>query len=155
MEVVPWPARLAAVPEQAFEADWIDWLKDQPGQGAVLMLPMSAGSRAADFEPIVIGMLQGLEHGRPLGNGYSGFFPSSYRSLSGRITHFPDDDTIQYLQTTGYRYLIIDQSWWDAGKQQSLSAWNEVLELVFEDDMKVIVQIGKSEEAFPAISNHP
>ncbi len=155
VEVVPQPGRLYAVPEQAFEAAWIGWLADQPGEGAVLMLPMSQDSGVAAFEPIVIGMLQGLEHGRPLGNGYSGFFPSSYRSLKGGMTHFPDEETIQHLQMTGFSYLIIDQAWWDEEKEQDLSAWEDVLELVYQDEAKVIYKIVKRQGAAPTIFTLP
>lgn len=141
LEVVPLPARLYSVPDQTFEAAWIEWLKDQPGQGAVLMLPMSQDSSAAAFEPIVIGMIQGLEHGRPLGNGYSGFFPTSYRSLKGRMVHFPDDETIRYLQTTGISYLIIDRNWWNESKAQDLIPWTDLLETVYQDRSKIIIKI--------------
>jgi hypothetical protein len=141
LEVAAWPARLYAVPETAFEAAWIDWLKGQADEGAVLMLPMSQDSSAAAFEPIVIGMLQGLEHGRPLGNGYSGFFPTSYRSLKGRMTHFPDASSIQYLKETGFSYLVIDQDWWDEDKVQTLSEWTAELTYVYEDEQKIIYQM--------------
>ena len=144
IEVVPQPVRISAVPEQTFDAAWINWLSNQPGEGAVLMLPMSQDSSVAAFEPIVVGMLQGLEHGRPLGNGYSGLFPTSYRSLKGRMIHFPDSDTIEHLQTTGFSYLIIDQTWWDEEKEQALSAWSEALEPVYQDEAKVIFRILKS-----------
>jgi hypothetical protein len=129
------------MPEQTFEAAWINWLKNQPGQEAVLMLPMSQDSSAAAFEPIALAMLQSLEHGRPLGNGYSGFFPASYRSLKGHMTHFPDDDAIQYLQTTGFSYLVIDQNWWDEEKTLALTSWNDTLELLYQDQTKIIIKI--------------
>jgi hypothetical protein len=141
IEVTAQPARLYPIPEQTFEAAWINWLKNQPGQEAVLMLPMSQDSSAAAFEPIALAMLQSLEHGRPLGNGYSGFFPASYRSLKGRMTHFPDDDAIQYLQTTGFSYLVIDQNWWDEEKTLALTPWNDTLELLYQDQTKIIIKI--------------
>jgi hypothetical protein len=140
--VVALPARLYKVPDEAFSAQWIDWLQEQPGEGAVLMLPMSQDSSVSAFEPIVIGMLQGLEHGRPLGNGYSGFFPTSYRSLKGRLAHFPDQETIDHLQSVGFGYLVIDQDWWDEEKAASLSAWQDVVTLVYQDSDKLIYRIG-------------
>ncbi len=141
LEVLAWPARLAPVPNETFESAWIDWLRNQPETGAVLMLPMSENANASAFEPIVIGMLQGLEHGRPLGNGYSGFFPTSYRSLKGRMIHFPDDETVRFLQETGFRFLIIDQEWWTQERSQSLSPWTAEVERVYEDEQKVIYEL--------------
>jgi hypothetical protein len=141
LEVVAWPTRLYHVPETAFEAAWIDWLKGQPDEGSVLMLPMSQDFSAAAFEPVVIGMLQGLEHGRPLGNGYSGFFPNGYRSLKGRMTHFPDASTIQYLQESGFRYLVIDLDCLDEDKARALSEWTAEIVHVYEDKEKAIYMI--------------
>jgi hypothetical protein len=141
VEVTAWPVRLAAVPETAFDAPWITWLKSRPEEGALLMLPMSQDSSAAAFEPIVIGMLQGLKHGRSLGNGYSGFFPAGYRSLKGRMNHFPGEETIHFLQESGYRFLVIDRKWWTEEKGQALVRWEEVIEAVYEDDEKVIYRI--------------
>jgi hypothetical protein len=144
VEVVPWPARLTTVPETAFESAWIDWLKEQPDEGAVLMLPMSQDSSARAFEPTVIGMLQGLEHGRPLGNGYSGYFPTSYRSLKGRMIHFPDNDTVQYLQETGFAYLVIDQAWWSDEMADRLTEWAAEVVPVFEDAEKIIYRLDET-----------
>ncbi|MFZ0544303.1 MAG: hypothetical protein WAM60_02625 [Candidatus Promineifilaceae bacterium] len=143
VEVVAHPVRLYAVPETVFEADWITWLKDQPEDGAVLMIPMSQGSSTRDFQPTVIGMLQGLQHGRPVGNGYSGFFPRSYTSLNGRMFNFPDDETIQYLQETGFTYLVIDRDWWDEDKTQALSAWGGEVDRVYADREKVIYRVAR------------
>jgi hypothetical protein len=143
LEVTAWPARLYAVPENTFAADWVEWLQNQLGEGAVLMVPMSQDSSAAAFEPIVIGMLQGLEHGRPLGNGYSGFFPISYRSLKGRMIHFPDEPSLEYLENSGFEFLVVDINWLDEDKARALEERPGALSLVYEDEEKVIYRIGK------------
>jgi hypothetical protein len=140
VEAVAWPARLYAVPETLAGQEWSRWLAEQPGQGAILMLPMSESSKVEAFEPVVIGMIQGLEHGRPLANGYSGFFPAGYRTLKGRMIHFPDEESVAYLQEIGIRYLVIEPEWWTEERVEGIGRWAGVLELVYKGE-KVIYQI--------------
>ncbi len=57
------------------------------------------------------------------------------------MIHFPDDETVRFLQETGFRFLIIDQEWWTQERSQSLSPWTAEVERVYEDEQKVIYEL--------------
>ena len=74
---------------------WIQWLRDhsRPDEG-VVCLPLPTGFHVHDYEEISIWMYWGTFHGRPLVNGYSGFFPTSFVNLKdamARFSVFPGD----------------------------------------------------------------
>lgn len=106
IELASLPARLYEFPHAAMHEPWLDWLAGQP-TGAVAMIPFAASGRAVDFEPTALAMLQGLEHGHPLLNGYSGFFPATYRGLRIKLSRFPEAEAISALEEQEVRYLVI------------------------------------------------
>lgn len=46
-------------------------------------------------------------HWHPLVNGYSGFFPASYRDRLERLRTFPDAASVAHLRQEGIRYIIV------------------------------------------------
>src|SRR6185436_3452542 len=46
-------------------------------------------------------------HWQTLINGYSGFFPPSYRRLVAAIQNFPDEPSMDAIKSHGARYLVI------------------------------------------------
>jgi hypothetical protein len=109
-EIVPWGVQLRRFPHAALDEPWIAWLAQHPG-GAVAMVPPEKSGRVADFEPIVLAMLQGLRHGHPLVNGYSGFFPTRASRISTQLAHFPRAGGLRMLQRAGVRYAVVDDAW--------------------------------------------
>src|SRR5262249_53016858 len=74
VEVVQVPLATApAIP--GHNADWVAYLSAQP-RGPVAMVPFPRGPTSVDYADTTTAMLLGLEHGHPLVNGYSGFFPA-------------------------------------------------------------------------------
>ena len=59
------------------------WLASQAGQGAVLYLPLTNDRRNT------VAMVDSLQHGRPIVNGYSGQRPSFYPALVDVLSTFP------------------------------------------------------------------
>ena len=57
---------------------------------------------------------QALDHGQPLLNGYTGFFPAGDRDMRIRMAAFPSADTVAELRARGVRYVVADPFWWDA-----------------------------------------
>lgn len=96
---------------------WIDWLAEHPG-GAVVVLPMAPGRRVEEFEPTTRAMLQSLEHGHPLVNGYSGFFPTGQAELRETLGRFPDTDSLDTMQALGVRYVVADAAWWTSRRDE-------------------------------------
>lgn len=109
-EVTPWYEPLTRFPEAALVEPWIPWLRAQPA-GPVAMVPPNAGGRAADYEDTVLGMLQALEHGHALVNGYSGFVPFATQRLITHLRRFPSRDSMTALREIGARYVVVDRQW--------------------------------------------
>jgi hypothetical protein len=110
LETVPFGQALQRFPDEALHEPWIDWLSRQP-RGAVAMLPPSRSGEVNDLEPIALAMLQGLRHGQPLVDGYSGYFPPHHRRTSRRSRAFPEPQAIAALCGAQARYLVANDAW--------------------------------------------
>jgi hypothetical protein len=53
-------------------------------------------------------------HWRPLVNGYSGFYPSSYLTRLNDVRRFPDARSIEVLRRAGVSYVIVHLSFYEA-----------------------------------------
>jgi hypothetical protein len=95
------PEALAAAPPQRTLVG--EWLRRADGRGAVAVLPMA---READD---TLAMVQSLEHGRPLLNGYSGQRPFYYAALVDALSTFPSDESLLALRDTNVRYVVTRQ----------------------------------------------
>lgn len=79
-----WPHQPATrgVPDEAANAAWIDYVREQTPRGrGVICLPFVQGRLVGDFASTTRWMYYGTFHGAPLVNGYSGFFPQSHFEL--------------------------------------------------------------------------
>jgi hypothetical protein len=76
------------------------WLKNEPGRGAVVHLPLRF-----DIESTPA-MVQSLEHRRPIVNGYSGQRPSFYSALVDTVKSFPSDASLLALNELGIRFIV-------------------------------------------------
>lgn len=101
--------RLARV--QAIDSPVVTALASVDDLSPVVATPFAPGPAAADFEATVAAMLSGLEHGHPLVNGYSGFFPSDHALLRARLSGFPDAVSIGELHRRGVNYVLADLEW--------------------------------------------
>jgi hypothetical protein len=79
------------------------WIRDQPGTGAVICLPMNvfAGNTAC--------MLQSLEHGRPVVNGYSGVRPLFFEALVDAMSGAPNPESLLAMHDLGVEYVVSDR----------------------------------------------
>ena len=78
------------------------WLREQPGSGAVVCVPMGP---FADNTPC---MLQSLEHGRPIVNGYSGFRPPFFETLLDAVNRLPASQALVTLHDLGVEFVVSD-----------------------------------------------
>lgn len=146
LEVVPRGQALCAFPEAAMTRPWVDWLRAHPG-GGIVMIPSAPGPSTQDYLPTTLAMLQGLGHGHPLVNGYSGFFPTRARILRGVLRTFPDRRSLEFLRDADCRYAVVDALWLK-GRARSGRAWT-ALHTVIEDAGHTIFELG------PHPGSHP
>ncbi len=135
LEVMHPPIAICPSPQARLEEAWVQWLHDQPA-GAVAMVPFADSPQARAYEPIVTAMLQGLEHGKPLVNGYSGFLPHRYWALRNVMLHFPDTASMTALLATGPSYLVVDRSWLNGVRNRALEGAG--LTPLYADLVKVV-----------------
>jgi Protein of unknown function (DUF3108) len=76
------------------------WLASQRAEGAVLYLPLTNDRRNT------LGMVDSLQHGRPILNGYSGQRPSFYPALVDVLSTFPSADALWTLRDFGVRFVV-------------------------------------------------
>ena len=95
------PLDLQTIPVAAPEsyADLVRDLGDSP-TAPIFEFPVSAGD-----DPTY--MYFSTWHWQSLVNGYSGFFPPSYRRLAKAMETFPDERSIQEMKAHGTRYLLV------------------------------------------------
>jgi len=80
---------------------FVAWLKAQPGQGAVLHLPLDSPRKNSFFTYI------SAYHFRPLLNGYSGYFPRGHQALGSLLTVPPSRELIADLARAGVRWVLV------------------------------------------------
>lgn len=110
------PGRIVSLPDSS--TSWMSWLDRHQG-GAVAMMPMPVTRPVEAFEPTAGWMLLGLDHGHPLLNGYTGFFPPGDRDMRLRMAKFPDTSTVAELRQRGVRYVVADPLWWTSELQRA------------------------------------
>lgn len=98
VEYVNAPLPLAAAPPARTEIG--QWLAAAPTPGAVLHLPIAVDIDNTPF------MVQSLEHGRPIVNGYSGQRPPYYASLVENLADLPSPDAFAVLRELDVRFVV-------------------------------------------------
>ena len=93
-------APMAFVAAPRLQSNVGGWLRQAPGPGAVLYLPLGLDS---DNTPA---MVESLEHGRPIVNGYSGQRPASFTGLVDTLRDFPSPDALWTLHDLQVRYVV-------------------------------------------------
>jgi hypothetical protein len=127
LEVLPLGARLHRFPAEALHADWINFLAENPG-GAVAMVPPALAGHAGAFEPTTIAMLQGLRHGHPLLNGYSGFFPATSDAIVDALKKFPDPRSKRLLARVPVRFVVVEKAWLGPRSDDALAPLTKVFD---------------------------
>ena len=79
--------------------------------GPVLDLPLARGTTSLPGHDHLYEFWS-IHHWQPLVNGYSGYYWPPYLGTIARLRHFPDDDSIAYLQTLGVRYIVVHRAFY-------------------------------------------
>ena len=110
------PGRLAPGPPKP--GAWAAWLSEHRDGKPVAFLPFAPTGAVADFHPTTTRMLQSIDTGHPMVNGYSGFFPADHRELAQALWAFPDRRSVTELQARGVRYVVVEASTWSTFDQR-------------------------------------
>jgi hypothetical protein len=102
LEYLNAPLPLVAAPARRTEIG--QWLAREPAPGAVLHLPLTIDIENTPF------MVQSLEHGRPIVNGYSGQRPAFYSALVDSVTDFPSPTALAALREIDVRFVVSPSS---------------------------------------------
>ncbi|HTU60213.1 MAG TPA: hypothetical protein VMF89_17305 [Polyangiales bacterium] len=108
LEVTPWHFTRARFPHEVLHEPWLEWLRAQP-EGAVAMVPVNPTWHVRDYVDTTLYMLQGLKHGHPIVNGYSGFFPPASDDMVLALRGFPGAASLEALRKGDVRYVVVDR----------------------------------------------
>lgn len=115
-----WPPRQSIYHNQTSGTpSWIMWLRENTrSDDAVACLPFPTGYTVGDYQETSLWMYWGTMHGRPLINGYSGFFPSHFVELKEKLQRdgtqlreFPWDSAgLKDLNASQARYVVMQRT---------------------------------------------
>jgi hypothetical protein len=111
VEYLMWPLEL--VPVQTVPDAVSLWLHSQPA-AVVAELPLPATT--ADMPAEARAAYRSTFYWRPIVNGYSGFYPSSYVELWAPLASFPDANSLAALRHRGVTCLVVRQSGYGAAR---------------------------------------
>lgn len=87
--------------------------------GPIIEFPVPAADALPGWDPYYESW--SIWHWRPLINGYSGFYDARYLETLGRLTHFPDPESIATLRDRDVRYVIVHRSFYKPAEYTSLA----------------------------------
>ncbi|WP_460166293.1 hypothetical protein [Thermostilla marina] len=110
-EHVPPPSVAVYVPDVRRSPDWVAALRELTHEGeAICCLPFGAGRSVYEVEPSARWMIYGTKHGRPLVNGYSGFFPREWFEMGRLLGRGPiTAEGVAALRCSGVHWLVVDR----------------------------------------------
>jgi hypothetical protein len=111
LEYVNAPLPLAAAPP--LRTDVGQWLAREPTPGAVVHLPLTGDVENTPY------MVQSLEHGRPIVNGYSGQRPAFFSSLVDNLADLPSPTAFAALRDVEVRFVVSPAPIAGAGNERS------------------------------------
>ena len=85
------------------------WLRDAPEPGAVAYLPVSIDRDNTAF------MIEALQHGRPIVNGYSGQRPVGYTTVVESLATLPAAEGRAMVRKLGIRFVVAPERFEDIG----------------------------------------
>ena len=131
-EYVNAPLNLVAAPETGTPVG--RWLREQPGRGAVLYLPLTLDKDNSTY------MVRSLEHARPIVNGYSGQRPAFFTSVADAMADPASIDARATLRELEVQFVVSPEPIGGADRPDSPYVEREtfgdetVYELVWTDD---------------------
>lgn len=137
VEVWPEEARRGGVPVVTRHKAWTQFVRENRASNrSIACLPFASGNSISDFDVTTRWMIYGLEHGAPMLNGYSGFFPKSYFALRNLVNaEFPSKRVLEKFAELDVEFLVVARRYCEPEKLLELS--DGKLVLVYEDEVGV------------------
>lgn len=133
-DVLPWRATVNPVPDVADAAHWSRWVEQHTPPDAVLAdIPFARGKSEAEHEVSTRAMFYQTVHHRRLIDGYSGYFPPTFRDLRALLVRFPDAESLDRLALFGASFLIVDEQRLSSRQRAALQDWPQRLQLRYVD----------------------
>ncbi|MEQ1869945.1 MAG: hypothetical protein ABL961_07965 [Vicinamibacterales bacterium] len=108
---VPLSRAISATPADAYKAI------ARAAEGAMVELPLP--EIMPGFDPEYEAW--SVWHGRPLLNGYSGFYPFAYLEAINNLKGFPDAHSIETLRSLNVRYVMVHRGFYEPEKYTELA----------------------------------
>ncbi|HVV99091.1 MAG TPA: hypothetical protein VHB77_02055 [Planctomycetaceae bacterium] len=137
LEIWPEWQPLYDPPNLADNREWIDWLRAQTPEEAVVVgvpFPAPEETEPSHYLSTTEWMYLGAFHHRRMVNGYSGFFPQTFLDLKSAMGIFPDKVALDKLQEMQVRYLLVRRSAFTYATFSADPEASRRLERVFSDD---------------------
>lgn len=94
------------------------WLREQPEVRALVEVPF-----AEPFRELAAMYAQRF-HGKPLVNGYSGYFPAGYQTLQDHFHPIPDAEALAQLRRDGVSHLLLHRTYhWRPPQRERIAAF--------------------------------
>ena len=140
-EVWPETAQRGGAPDMTRHAGWIQFIRENKSAGRpIACLPFASGNSIGDYDVTTRWMFYGLEHGAPLINGYSGFFPQSYLELRNAVNReFPSTQILARFAALGVEYVVVARTYCEPETLLKLSTDDLQVQLVYQDDVGIDV----------------
>ena len=105
-----WSSPLNVRPVDLRPSEVDQFLKYQRPGAVVLELPVPRLDSLWLYETTY--QLQSIHHWQPLVNGYSAYFPPTYRRTLEVLEDFPSDASVSHLQKLGVRFIVINRPYY-------------------------------------------
>ncbi|MGH2461840.1 MAG: hypothetical protein ACRDIY_23540 [Chloroflexota bacterium] len=125
LETLSIPVRMTPVETPSEVPPVYRWLAARPDDAPALELPTIQHrwlDNAAELERQGHEEYLSIYHWHPTPSGYSGFEPPLFWSVMREAGDFPTDESIDFFQSIGLKYLIFHQDQYPAGQWQQVAA---------------------------------
>jgi hypothetical protein len=135
-EVPPCGSAVYDIADPSAHDGWVKAVRDaEPGR-SVVCFPFAAGNSVRDFELTTLWMYGAMFHGRPLVNGYSGYFPQRYRSLRDVVSEsFLSEKACRILKECNVGQCVVARSFRTREQVERIASGEWKLEWFFGDDI--------------------
>ena len=108
VEILPPPQTLYVAPDHVANRRWVDWLATRtPVESVIVCVPFPFRPDVAGYEQETCWMYWQTFHHRKMINGYSGYFPQTFRELKMAMAAFPAPQTIRRLGDLKVDYCVV------------------------------------------------